>query len=74
MSLAALMFVDDADLCVFNSGVDAMRELVIKAQRLLDTWHNILTITGGNFRIISGIISGKRVNARWSTLHPISYM
>lgn len=51
LPLAALMFVDDTDLYVFNSGVDTTRELVIKAQKLLDAWHNILKITGGNLKL-----------------------
>ena len=51
LPLVALMFVDDADLYVFNSGTDTTRDLVLKAQRLLDAWHNILTITGGSLKL-----------------------
>ena len=35
--LAALIFVDDTDLYVFNSVLDTTEEIVLKAQRLLDT-------------------------------------
>ena len=34
--LVALIFVDDTDLNVFNSGSDMIEELVFKAQQLLD--------------------------------------
>ena len=37
MTLAALIFADDADSHALNSGSDAAEELVVKAQRLLDT-------------------------------------
>ena len=36
MPLVALIFVDDTDLYVFNSGSDTTEELVFKAQHLLD--------------------------------------
>ena len=36
MSLAALMFVDDTDLYVLNSGLNRTENVVDKAQRLLD--------------------------------------
>ena len=49
--LAALMFADDADLYVFNSGIEITKEIVVKAQKILDAWHNILTITGGNLKL-----------------------
>ena len=51
MPLAALMFADDTDLYVFNSGIDTTKEIVVKAQKLLDVWYNILTITGGNLKL-----------------------
>ena len=51
MTLAALIFVDDADLHVSNSGSDAVEELVVKAQRLLDSWHNIVKFTGGDLKL-----------------------
>ena len=37
MPLAALIFVDDTDLYVFNSESDMTEDLVFKAQQLLDT-------------------------------------
>ena len=51
LPLVALIFVDDADLHVFNSGSETTEELVVKAQRLLDAWHHILTFTGGNLKL-----------------------
>ena len=51
LPLAALVFVDDTDLHVFNSGADAAKEVVIKAQRLLNTWHEILKFTGGDLKL-----------------------
>ena len=40
--IAALLCVDSADLCVFNSGSDNTTEVVVKAQRLLNSWHDAL--------------------------------
>ena len=51
LSLAALIFVDDTDLHVFNSGSDTTEEVVMKAQRLLDAWHDILKFTGGDLKL-----------------------
>ena len=49
--LAALVFVDNTDLCVFNLGIDNAEEVVIKAQRLLDAWHEVLKFTGGDLKL-----------------------
>ena len=51
LSLAALIFVDDTDLYVFNSGTDSTEEIARKAQRLLDVWHEILKFTGGDLKL-----------------------
>ena len=51
LPLAALIFVDDTDLYVFNSGADNAEEVVIKAQRLLDAWHEVLKFTGGDLKL-----------------------
>ena len=51
LPLVALIFVDDADLHAFNSGSETTEELAVKAQRLLDAWHHILTFTGGNLKL-----------------------
>ena len=51
LPLAALIFADDADLYIFNSGAETTEELVVKARRLLDASHNILTFTGGNLKL-----------------------
>ena len=51
MPLAALIFVDDTDLYIFNSGSETTEEIVLKAQRLLDAWHHILQFTGGDLKL-----------------------
>ena len=51
LPLAALIFVDDTDLYVFNSGSDTTEEVVMKGQRLLDAWHDILKFTGGDLKL-----------------------
>ena len=51
MLLVALIFVDNIDPYVFNSGSDTTEELVFKAQRLLDAWHYILWFTGGELKL-----------------------
>ena len=50
--LAVLIFVDDTDLYVFNSGSDIIEELVFKAQCLLDAWHYILKFIGGELKLL----------------------
>ena len=50
--LVALIFVDDTNLYVFNSGSEMTEELVLKAQRLLDTWHFILKFTEGDLKLL----------------------
>ena len=49
--LAALIFVDDTDLYVFNSGLETIEDLVLKAQQLLDAWHYILKFTGEDLKL-----------------------
>ena len=39
MLLVALMFVDDIDLHIINSGSDRTEEIADEAQKLLDAWH-----------------------------------
>ena len=51
LPLVALIFVDDTDICVFNSGSETTEELVVKAQKFLDAWHHMLTFTGGNLKL-----------------------
>lgn len=51
LPLPVLMFADDADLYVFNSGIETTKEIVVKAQKFLNAWHNILTITGGSLKL-----------------------
>ena len=49
--LASLMHVDDTDLYVFNDGSMSSLEVVIKAQRLLNAWHEALKFTGGELKL-----------------------
>ena len=49
--LAALMYVDDTDLYVFNDGSLDVSEVVLKAQQLLDAWHTALKFTGGDLKL-----------------------
>ena len=51
MPLVVLIFVDDTDLYVFNSGIDTTEEIILKVQRLLDTWYHILKFTGGDLKL-----------------------
>lgn len=51
LPLAALIFVDDTDLHVFDSGSDATEEVALKAQHLLDAWHYVLRFTGGDLKL-----------------------
>ena len=49
--LAALMYIDDTDLYVFNDGSLDVSKVVLKAQQLLDTWHTALKFTGGDLKL-----------------------
>ena len=51
MPLAALIFIDDTDLYIFNLGLDTTEEIILKAQRLLDAWHHILQFTGADLKL-----------------------
>ena len=51
MPLAVLIFINDTDLYVFNSGSDTIEEIILKAQRLLDAWHHILQFIGGDLKL-----------------------
>ena len=49
--LAALMYVDGTDLYVFNDGTMNALTVVIKAQILLNAWHEALQFTGGDLKL-----------------------
>ena len=49
--LAALMHVDDTDLYIFNDGLTCTLEVITKAQKLLDAWHEALRFTGGDLKL-----------------------
>ena len=51
LPLAALIFVDDTDLCAFNSGSETTAELVQKAQIMLDAWYQVLKFVGGHLKL-----------------------
>ena len=42
ISLVALLFADDTNLHVINSGSESIEEVARKAQKLLDACHNVL--------------------------------
>ena len=48
MPLVALLFTDDTDLHVINSGSDSAEEVAKKTQKLLDAWYSILRFIGGD--------------------------
>ena len=48
--LAALMYVDDTDIYVFNDGTSDVSAVVHKAQTLLDAWHASLKFTDGDLK------------------------
>ena len=50
--LAALMYVDDADLYVVNDGSICALEVVIGSQKLLNTWHESLRFTGCDLKLL----------------------
>ena len=50
--LVALFFIDNAHLYTVNSRLETTEKVVIKAQKLLDTWHNVLRFTGGNLKLL----------------------
>ena len=45
------MCVDDTDLYVFNDGSMSAQEVVIKAQKLLNAWHEALKYTEGDLKL-----------------------
>ena len=51
VSLVALFRVDDTDLYVFNSGINSENDAVDKAQKLLNSWHEMLKVTGVNLKL-----------------------
>ena len=51
MPLVALLFVDDTDLCAINLESESAEEVVRKAQKLLDAWHNIPRFTGKDLKL-----------------------
>ena len=51
VALAALIYVDDTDLYVFNDSNSSAEEVVNKAQVLVDTWHAVLQLTGGDLKL-----------------------
>ena len=51
MPLVALLFADDTDLCVINSGSESTEEVVRKAQKLIDAWYNVRRFTGRDLKL-----------------------
>ena len=50
--LVATLYIDDTDLYIFNSGADSTEEVVRKVWVLLDTWHEVLKIMGGDLKLL----------------------
>ena len=48
---AALIFINYADLHAFNLGLETIEEVVMKIQRLLDAWYDILKFTGRDLNL-----------------------
>ena len=44
------LYVDDTDLIATNKGDESSREVVTRAQILLDRWKTALKITGGDLK------------------------
>ena len=49
--LAALLCTDDTDLYDFNSGSDSAKDAVDKVQKLLNDWHEVLKVAGGDLKL-----------------------
>ena len=49
--LIALLCVDDIDLYVLNSGSDSAKDVVDKAQKILNAWHEVLKVTSGDLKL-----------------------
>ena len=49
--LVALLYIDDTNLYVFNSSFDSTKEVVKKAQNLLNTWHEVLKVIGDDLKL-----------------------
>ena len=50
--LAVLMCTDGIDLCVFNDGTMDASAVVLKAQNLLNAWHEALKFTGSDLKLL----------------------
>ena len=48
---AALFHVDDTDLYVFKSGSDSNKDIIDKAQNLLNSWHEVLKVTVSDLKL-----------------------
>jgi hypothetical protein len=51
VSLVALLYVDDTNLYIFNSGCDSIKEVIQKAQNLLNTWYEVLKVTEDDLKL-----------------------
>jgi hypothetical protein len=49
--LAVLLHADNTDLYIFNSGYDSIREIVHKAQNLLNAWYKVLKVIGEDLKL-----------------------
>ena len=49
--LIALLYVNDTDLLAMNSGKKTSLEVILRAQKLLDTWQYSLRVTGSELKL-----------------------
>ena len=49
--ILAIMYIDDTDLFIFNTGSESEQEIAERAQKLLDTWHFALKLSGGDLKL-----------------------
>ena len=50
-SLAGLLYIDNIDLFIRNTGTETESQIISRAQLTLDLWQSTLQISGGNLKI-----------------------
>ena len=48
--LARFLYIDDTDIAVMNNGIETAKEVVKRAQKLLDSWQLALNFMGGELK------------------------
>ena len=49
--IEAQLYIDNTDLPMMNQGNDSAKQLVTRAQIILNYWHNTLWFTGGDLKL-----------------------